>query len=123
MNEQQTEMPATEEDRHLAMLRGVVDGFLAEEGILPHILESVDLGIAYSPVLAFRGEGLRDAAKVTKTMGGNYLVDHPMVKHGVTPDALRVMRCRWLLARDKEAAQFGPLAHILRAKRAQAEAQ
>lgn len=71
---------------------------LAAEGITPEVLEVVDLTQGYSPVLPVRC-GI--ATTALKNMDGSYTVLH----HGghsqnVTAAELRIMRCRWLLARD-----------------------
>jgi len=76
------------------------------EGITPDILSMVDLEIAYSPVIVIVGEGIEEAVEAVKTKGGKYLVRHPMVHHAVSAEDLKVMRCRYLLARGQRCRRF-----------------
>lgn len=85
-----------------AAVRRIYEGMLAEEGITPEQLEMVDLDITYNPVIAVRGEGLDSAAEVRKTEGGRYIVDHPMVEAAIDAEGLKVMRLRFLKARDEQ---------------------
>ena len=82
------------------VLETIVKDLLAKEGLSEELLERVDLDVAYSPVLAVRGERLEDAVEVVKTLGDKYLVRHPLCNEPVSADVLKVMRLRWLLARD-----------------------
>lgn len=93
-------------------IKQYVEGLLAEEGITPEILDYVDLSIADSPVIAFRGESLDRAVETIKTVGGGYIVRHPLLEaHGThSADAIKVMRCRYLLAlKEQQRRQFAPL--------------
>lgn len=107
-----------DEDRQgeaIEAITAVISDILLEEGITQALLDFVDLEVEYTPVLAIRGETLRDAAKVTKTMGGKYIVDHPLIQHSVDADGLKVMRLRYLLALKKEqSVVFGGIARRFR---------
>ena len=48
----------------LDALTKLVDDELAEEGITPELLAMIDLSVAYSPVIPFRGGRLEDAVPV-----------------------------------------------------------
>jgi hypothetical protein len=97
----------------LNALKRLVDDELAKEGITPKLLEMIDLSIAYSPVIPFRGGGIDDAIEVRpwgfvsdKDLPEKFEVSHPLVQNPVGPDALKVMRARYLLARG---AYYGPI--------------
>ena len=83
-------------------LENFIDAQLAEEGISPDVLAAVDLEIAFSPVIAIRGESIAQAVEVVPTQGGGYIVRHPLVKYAVDADTLKIMRARFLLARGCE---------------------
>ena len=94
-------------------LRKLVDDALAAEGITPAVLELVDLSIEYSPVIPFAGGRLQDAVAVRpwgfcspETLPDLFEVQHPLTPAPVDRDVLKVMRARYLLARD---AYFGPV--------------
>ncbi|MBN2003765.1 MAG: hypothetical protein JXA21_10445 [Anaerolineae bacterium] len=91
-------------DDALTHLRKIVTDLQAEEGITPALLDFVDLDVAYSPVLAVRGEDVAQAVEVIKTMGGKYIVRHPVFPQTVDADSLKVMRLRYLLAVKKMSA-------------------
>lgn len=89
---------------------------LRAEGITPFVLDAVMLDVAHSPVCVCPGEGLAEATDAALCDDGRYLVRHPALAHAaymVEPEDLKVMRARWLLARD---AQYGPVvrAHFSR---------
>ena len=95
------------------LLKRLVDDELAKEGITPKLLEMVDLSIAYSPVIPFAGGGIDDAIDVRPwgfipegELPEKFEVRHPLVRNPVSRDALKVMRARYLLARD---AYYGPI--------------
>ena len=97
----------------LNLLKQLVDDKLAKEGITPELLEMVDLSIAYSPVIPFAGGGIDDAVAVrpwgfvpSGQLPEKFEVPHPLVRNPVSRDALKVMRARYLLARD---AYYGPI--------------
>ena len=75
----------------------VVDAY-AEEGITQALLDYVDLDVAHSPVIALRGEGEDQAVQAIKTLGGRYIVRHPMCPQSVSASELKIMRLRYLLA-------------------------
>lgn len=76
---------------------------LAEEGITPALVNFVDLDVAYSPVLAIRGEQLGSEVEVCPSVvAGKWIVRHPMVNGAVDEHELKVMRLRLLLLRSKE---------------------
>ena len=97
----------------LDALKKLLDEQLAAEGITPGLLDMVDLSIAYSPVIPFTGGGL-DSAVDVRPWGfpaGNALPErfevlHPLIHSPVDRESLKVMRARYLLARD---AYYGPL--------------
>ena len=78
------------------------DDALAEEGLTKEIINYVDLDVAFSPVICFRGETLNDAITVSESTDSNrYLLRHPLIPEGfVSKDRLQVMRARFLLARQ-----------------------
>ena len=96
-------------------LKRLVDDELAKEGITPQLLDMVDLSIAYSPVVPFAGGGIDEAVAVRpwgfvpdEETPEKFDVAHPLVRNPVSPDAVKVMRARYLLARD---AYYGPILH------------
>ena len=86
-------------------IQAILDTYDAQEGVIPELLDLVDLELSYSPVIAIRGEGLENAVEVVKTQGGTYLVRHGMFPHPVEPESLKRMRLRYLLALKKEQTQ------------------
>ena len=95
------------------MLQDWIAGELAAEGITPKVLAAVDLEIEYSPVIPFRGGRLEHAVRVlpwgffpSGTLPDKFEVQHPLVTNPVDRDTLKVMRARYLLARD---AYYGPI--------------
>ena len=97
----------------LNVLTQFVDERLAEEGITPELLAMVDLEIAYSPVLPFAGGMLEHAVKVLPwgfypegVLPDKFEVQHPLVTNPIGRDSLKIMRARYLLARD---AYYGPI--------------
>ena len=64
-----------------------------EEGITQEGLCMVDLDIAYSPVIPQKNG---DPCEAIKTMGGKYLVQHPLCSDAVSKEILTVMRYRYL---------------------------
>lgn len=69
------------------------------------MLDMVMLDIAFSPVIAIRGEKESQAVEVHPTVGGKYLVNHPFVPGAVTADELKVMRLRYLLESKKNQSR------------------
>jgi hypothetical protein len=63
-----------------------------EEGITKADLTLVDLSIAFSPVIQFKGSR---PVEVTETIGGNYIV-HGELPQTVDAEMLKVMRYRYL---------------------------
>ena len=99
----------------LNVLKRFVDDELAKEGITPDLLEMVDLAIEYSPVIPFAGGGVDDAIDVRPwgfvaddVLPDKFEVMHPLVHNPVSRESLKVMRARYLLARD---AYYGPMIH------------
>ena len=99
----------------LNVLKRFVDDELAKEGITPELLEMVDLSIEYSPVIPFTGGGVDDAIAVRPwgfvpddVLPEKFEVRHPLVHNPVNRESLKVMRARYLLARD---AYYGPMIH------------
>jgi hypothetical protein len=97
----------------LDALRDWIDGELAAEGITPDILAAVDLEIEYSPVIPFCGGQLEHAVRVlpwgffaSGVLPDKFEVKHPLVSNPVDRETLKVMRARYLLARD---AHYGPI--------------
>ena len=93
-------------------LRKLLEAELAAEGITPDVLEMIDLSIAYSPVIPLSGGGLESAVEVrpwgfptASELPERFEVMHPLFKASVDHDGLKIMRARFLLARD---ARFGP---------------
>jgi hypothetical protein len=95
----------------------VLEKFIAEqlaaEGITPGLLAMVDLNVEYSPVIPFRGGRLEHAVPVrpwgffpSSVLPDKFEVQHPLVTNPVDRDTLKVMRARYLLARD---AYYGPI--------------
>lgn len=66
-----------------------------EEGITKKDVEMVDLDIAFSPVTPYKGASSCDV--ITKTIGGDYIIDGPMGKETISPELLRIMRYRYLV--------------------------
>ncbi len=97
----------------LAALTKLVDDQLAEEGITPELLAMIDLSVAYSPVIPFAGGTLENAVDV-RAWGfvpdddtpHRFEVLHSAVHNPVNHDSLKVMRARYLLARE---AHYAPL--------------
>ena len=99
----------------LNVLKRFVDDELAKEGITPELLEMVDLAIEFSPVIPFAGGGVDDAINVRpwgfapdNVLPDKFEVMHPLVHNPVNRESLKVMRARYLLARD---AYYGPMIH------------
>jgi len=99
----------------LNVLKRFVDDELAKEGITPELLEMVDLAIEYSPVIPITGGGVDDAIDVRPwgfvaddVLPDKFEVKHPLVHNPVSRESLKVMRARYLLARD---AYYGPMIH------------
>jgi hypothetical protein len=97
----------------LNVLTEFIDERLAEEGITPELLAMVDLEIEYSPVIPFYGGRLEEAVKVRPwgfypqgVLPDKFEVQHPLVDNPVDRDTLKIMRARYLLARD---ARYGPI--------------
>ena len=97
----------------LAALTKLVDDELAHEGITPQLLAMIDLSVAYSPVIPFAGGTLENAVDV-RAWGfvpdddtpSRFEVLHSAVHNPVTPDSLKIMRARYLLARE---AHYAPM--------------
>ena len=66
---------------------------LAEEGITKDDIELIDLDIAFEPVTPIKGAS---PCEVIETIGGKYLVNHPLSADAVTEEELKVMRFRYL---------------------------
>lgn len=99
----------------LNVLKRFVRDELAEEGITPELLEMVDLDISYCPVIPFPGGGLDCAVDVRPwgflpddVLPEKFEVMHPHVDNPVDRESLKIMRARYLLARD---AYYGPAVH------------
>lgn len=99
----------------LNVLKRFVDDELAKEGITPELLEMVDLSIEHSPVIPFAGGGVDDAIAVRPwgfvaddVLPDQFEVRHSLVHSPVSRESLKVMRARYLLARD---AYYGPVLH------------
>jgi hypothetical protein len=101
----------------LDALTKLVDDQLAQEGITPQLLAMIDLSVAYSPVIPFAGGTLDNAVDV-RAWGfvpdddtpHRFEVLHSAVHNPVTPDSLKVMRARYLLARE---AHYAPMYETL----------
>ena len=93
-------------DAVLQVLSRQATELLAQEGITPELLDMVDLQIAFTPVIAIRGEQMGQSVEAIPTMGGGYIVRHPLVTGTVTADELKIMRARYLLERDRRAAPW-----------------
>ena len=101
----------------LAALTKLVDDQLAQEGITPQLLSMIDLSVAYSPVIPFAGGTLENAVDV-RAWGfvpdddtpSRFEVLHSAVHNPVTPDSLKIMRARYLLARE---AHYAPMYETL----------
>lgn len=99
----------------LNILKRYLDDQLAEEGITPQLLEMIDLSIAHSPVIPFRGGTVADAVEVRPwdlvpddPLPERFNVRHPLINHPVDRESLKIMRARYLLAR---AAYYEPILH------------
>jgi len=96
---------AAAEERNEMETEGLEDVYweiLAKEGITPALVDYVMLDIAFTPVLAVRGEQLGDEVMaVPSAKKGWWIVRHPMITSAVDDHQLKVMRCRYLL-RSKE---------------------
>jgi hypothetical protein len=90
-------------------LQMILDDLLKEadqnEGFTPELLDCVDLGIEFTPVIPFQGGTLNDAVDVVKTLGEGYIVQHPLVEGAVSPDVLKRMRLRYLLKSKEQQAR------------------
>lgn len=75
---------------------------LEKEGITKDHVDLVMLDIAFSPVIPMKGE---DSCEVTETIGGKYIVHHPMFTNPVSADQLKVMRFRYLEFDPQRVAQ------------------
>ena len=100
----------------LSVLRKFVNDELRSEGITPVVLDMVDLSIEYSPVIAITGGGIDDAVDVRpwgfypdNEQPERFEVMHELVGRPVDRESLKVMRARYLLARD---AYYGPVLHL-----------
>ena len=101
----------------LDALTKLVDDQLAQEGITPELLSMIDLSVAYSPVIPFAGGTLENAVDV-RAWGfvpdddtpSRFEVLHSAVHNPVNHDSLKIMRARYLLARD---AHYAPLHETL----------
>ncbi len=96
----------------LDVLQDWIAGELAAEGITPEVLAAVDLEIEYSPVIPFSGGKLEHAVRVlpwgffpSGTLPDKFEVQHPLVTNPVDRETLKVMRARYLLARDAHYGQ------------------
>ena len=97
----------------LDALTKLVDDELAQEGITPQLLAMVDLSVAYSPVIPFAGGTLDNAVDV-RAWGfvpdddtpSRFEVLHSAIHNPVSPDSLKIMRARYLLARE---AHYTPM--------------
>ena len=96
----------------LDALTKLVDDQLAQEGITPDLLAMIDLSVAYSPVIPFAGGTLADAVPVR---AWGFVPDDELprkfeVLHSahnpVHTDTVKIMRARYLLARD---AHYAPM--------------
>lgn len=93
------------------ILKRFVSDALTQEGIPPELLEMIDRSGEYSPVIPFAGGGVDDAVQVRPwgcvpdgVLPDKFEVLHPTVRHPIDRESLKVMRARYLLARD---AYFG----------------
>ena len=97
------------------LLKRFVSDELAREGITPELLTLVDLEVEYSPVIPFVGGSVDSAVEVRPwgfvpagALPERFEVKHPLVQNPVDRESLKVMRARYLLARD---AYYGPILH------------
>lgn len=97
----------------LEALEKLLEEQLAAEGITPAVLDYVALEIEYSPVIPFVGGGLEDAVSVypwgfppSGTLPEKFEVQHPLITRPVNRETLKIMRARYLLARD---AHYRPI--------------
>lgn len=99
-------------------LQDHLNAILAEEGITPELLECVMLEVAYSPVITHAG-GTLDSAAAVRPWGfypDGVLPDKFEVRGDVVDrETLKVMRLRYLLARD---AHDGPQVEAMFPRRA-----
>lgn len=85
--------------QNLIKLEKIKWDLLAEEGISKDDLDLVDLDIQFSPVIPCKGDS---PCEVIETNGGKYLlVNHPIFRHAISADELKVMRYRYLTNRRK----------------------
>ena len=101
----------------LNLLKRFMNDELANEGITPELLEVVDLDVEFSPVLPFPGDDITDTVTVRPwgfvaddALPKTFEVMHPLVRSPTTRDELKVMRARYLLARDAYYGEHGSLA-------------
>lgn len=108
------------QDQALKTVTALLEKSLASEIIggvsLADTIDCVDLDIAYSPVVPFRVDGdypFPKPCEVRKTMGDRYIVIHPAFTDSVSPDSLKIMRCRYLLWRGyaQKMIDAGTLSH------------
>lgn len=99
----------------LNVLKCFVRDELAEEEITPELLEMVDLDISFSPVIPITGGDLDSAVDVRpwgflpeNVLPEKFEVMHPSVHNPVDRESLKIMRARYLLARE---AYYGPAVH------------
>lgn len=84
-------------NQEIDFIKKIISDRLEEEGITQDILDAVDLDIEYSPVIPFRGD---KPWEVEKLRNNRYWIrDHPLITSPISEDELKVMRCRFLLAR------------------------
>lgn len=85
---------------------------LKKEGIEKEDVEFVDLDIAFSPVTPMQGA---EACEVTETMGGKYIVHHPLyMDRAVSAEILKVMRYRYLMFDPSRIAQRNHINNLFR---------
>ena len=75
----------------------IVWDLLKDEGITKDDLELVDLDIGFSPVIPI--EGSDPCEVISKTIGGLYIIDHPVFNYAVSELSLKIMRYRYLTNR------------------------
>jgi len=97
----------------LETLKKLVDDQLESEGITPHILEAVDLSVAYSPVIPYPTDGMHPEVALqhaVEVRPWGFCRDDEVPKkfdvdgRVVSPDELKVMRARYLLRRGEHYA-------------------
>ncbi len=96
----------------LSMMKGEIESAYAEEfgADWKELLDCVDLSVAHSPVIPRRVDSLSNVLSyvcdATPTRGGDYLVQGSYV----SPESLKVMRLRYLLAyKEQQRRQWAPL--------------